>query len=150
MINMDQLDPTSLATLSAIVAAVVAVTGDAFNLPKKYRSLIAIGLAIVFVFLPSWILTKVLTACIIGVTASGVYSQIKPSKLISKLTNNKTSPIAKQGKNRAQPDKLIGKLTNNKAPREAKQAKNQAQPDNQKNYHNATVTPSNQSDKKQN
>ncbi|MDL4842979.1 hypothetical protein [Aquibacillus rhizosphaerae] len=91
MIDINQLDPANLATISAIVAALVTVIGNAFTVPKRYRSLLAIGFAMIIVFLPQLLLNKVLTALIIGLTASGVYSQIKPSKLLDNLNLKDTN-----------------------------------------------------------
>ncbi|WP_194709698.1 hypothetical protein [Radiobacillus deserti] len=87
MIDVSQLNPANLATMSAIVAALVTVLGNSFNIPTRYRSLIAIGIGMLLVFLPQSLLNKVLTAFVIGLTASGVYSQVKPLNLFQKATN---------------------------------------------------------------
>ncbi len=67
-----------LATVSAVVAALVTVVGNAFNIDKKYRALLAIGVACVLWFIPKEWGNELLVALIIGLTASGVYSQVKP------------------------------------------------------------------------
>ncbi|WP_226038518.1 hypothetical protein [Aquibacillus saliphilus] len=110
MVNINQLDPASLATIAAIVAALVTVVGNAFKLPSEYRSLLAIGVAFVLVFLPQGFLNKVLTALIIGLTASGVYSQVKPLKFLEKIErknkkNNKQNEIL----NLSEKTGLVGK-----------------------------------------
>ncbi len=67
-----------LATVSAVVAALVTVVGNAFKIEKQYRALLAIGFAGILWFIPREWGEQVLTALIIGLTASGVYSQVKP------------------------------------------------------------------------
>lgn len=67
-----------IATVSAVVAALVTVIGNAFSIDKKYRALLAIGIAAVLWFLPREWGNQILMALIIGLTASGVYSQVKP------------------------------------------------------------------------
>lgn len=78
MDNLIQISSIDLATVSAIVAALVTVIGNAFKIDKKYRALLALLLSFGFVLLPSTWLNQVLTALVIGLTASGVYSQVKP------------------------------------------------------------------------
>ncbi|UFU00641.1 hypothetical protein KO561_06820 [Radiobacillus kanasensis] len=92
MIDINQLGPANLATISAIVAALVTVVGNIFKLPTRYRALLAIGVALVLVFLPQFLLDKVLTAFVIGLTASGVYSQVKPLKFLNKTANAVDAP----------------------------------------------------------
>ena len=41
------------------------------------------------IFIPTVILNKIITALIIGLTASGVYSQVKPLKLLDHLPQTK-------------------------------------------------------------
>ncbi|MEW9669122.1 hypothetical protein [Ammoniphilus sp. 3BR4] len=65
------------ATVSAVVAAFVSVVGNAFNIEVKFRSLLAILLGVILVVLPVWMMEKVITALLIGLTASGVYTQVK-------------------------------------------------------------------------
>lgn len=65
------------ATVSAVVAAFVSVVGNAFSIEAKYRSLLAILLGVILVVLPVWMMEKVITALLIGLTASGVYTQVK-------------------------------------------------------------------------
>jgi hypothetical protein len=67
-----------LATVSAVVAALVTVIGNAFGVKKQYRALLAIGIAGTLWFMPREWGDQVLMALIIGLTASGVYSQVKP------------------------------------------------------------------------
>ncbi len=67
-----------IATVSAVVAALVTVIGNAFGVDKKYRALLAVLIASVLWFIPKEWGNQVLTALIIGLTASGVYSQVKP------------------------------------------------------------------------
>jgi hypothetical protein len=73
-----QLSSFDYATIAAVVAAFVTVLGNAFSINKKYRALVAIGIAVVLVCLPQFWTERLLTALIIGLTASGVYSQVKP------------------------------------------------------------------------
>jgi len=65
------------ATLSALVAALVSVLGNAFHIETKYRALIAIVIGVILVSMPSWLMEKCVAALLIGLTASGVYSQVK-------------------------------------------------------------------------
>ncbi|ARK31793.1 hypothetical protein [Halalkalibacter krulwichiae] len=75
---MDQVSMLDLATVSAVVAALVTVVGNAFGIEKQYRALLAIGIAGILWFIPREWGEQVLMALIIGLTASGVYSQVKP------------------------------------------------------------------------
>ncbi|WP_332698086.1 hypothetical protein [Halalkalibacter lacteus] len=75
---MDQVSMLDLATVSAVVAALVTVIGNAFGVEKQYRALLAIGIAGILWFIPREWGEQVLMALIIGLTASGVYSQVKP------------------------------------------------------------------------
>ncbi|MEB1807895.1 MAG: hypothetical protein LPK26_11510 [Bacillaceae bacterium] len=75
---MDSISIMDLATVSAVVAALVTVVGNAFNIDKKYRALLAIGVACLLWFIPREWGNEVLVALVIGLTASGVYSQVKP------------------------------------------------------------------------
>lgn len=65
------------ATVSAVVAALVSVLGNAFNIPVKFRALIAIVIGVFLVSVPTWLLEKSVMALLIGLTASGVYTQVK-------------------------------------------------------------------------
>ncbi|MED3648043.1 hypothetical protein P4475_14750 [Halalkalibacterium halodurans] len=67
-----------IATIAAVVAALVTVVGNAVNMDKNYRSLLAVAIASVLWFLPKEWGEQVIIALIIGLTASGVYSQVKP------------------------------------------------------------------------
>lgn len=67
-----------LATVSAIVAALVTVIGNTFGVDRRYRALLAIGIACILWFLPREWGDQILMALVIGLTASGVYSQVKP------------------------------------------------------------------------
>ncbi len=67
-----------IATVSAVVAALVTVVGNAFGIDKKYRALLAIAIASTLWFIPREWGEQVLMALIIGLTASGMYSQVKP------------------------------------------------------------------------
>ncbi len=67
-----------IATVSAVVAALVTVIGNVFGIDKRFRALLAIGVASILWFLPREWGEQVLMALIIGLTASGVYSQVKP------------------------------------------------------------------------
>ncbi|WP_246941418.1 hypothetical protein [Bacillus pinisoli] len=78
MFEITQLSSFDYATIAAVVAAFVTVLGNAFSINKKYRALLAIFLGLVIVCLPQLWAEKLLTALIIGLTASGVYSQVKP------------------------------------------------------------------------
>ncbi|WP_052144735.1 hypothetical protein [Halalkalibacter okhensis] len=75
---MQQVSMMDLATVSAVVAALVTVIGNAFSIEKQYRALLAIGIAGILWFIPREWGEQVLMALIIGLTASGVYSQVKP------------------------------------------------------------------------
>ncbi len=75
---LDQVSMLDLATVSAVVAALVTVIGNAFGVEKQYRALLAIGIAGILWFIPREWGEQVLMALIIGLTASGVYSQVKP------------------------------------------------------------------------
>jgi uncharacterized membrane protein YbjE (DUF340 family) len=77
---MDFANMFDIATISAIVAALVTVIGNAFGVQKEYRALMAVAFAVLLTMAvpPDW-LDRLLTALIIGLTASGVYSQVKPS-----------------------------------------------------------------------
>ncbi|MCL7747880.1 hypothetical protein [Halalkalibacter alkaliphilus] len=75
---MQQVSMLDLATVSAVVAALVTVIGNAFGIEKQYRALLAIGIAGILWFIPREWGEQVLMALIIGLTASGVYSQVKP------------------------------------------------------------------------
>ncbi|WP_227936524.1 hypothetical protein [Alkalihalobacillus deserti] len=75
---MDQVSMLDLATVSAVVAALVTVIGNAFDVEKKYRALLALGIAGILWFIPREWGEQVLMALIIGLMASGVYSQVKP------------------------------------------------------------------------
>ncbi|MFC0562052.1 hypothetical protein [Halalkalibacter alkalisediminis] len=75
---MDQVSMLDLATVSAVVAALVTVLGNAFGVENKYRALLAIGIAGILWFIPREWGEQVLMALIIGLMASGVYSQVKP------------------------------------------------------------------------
>ncbi len=97
--TITNIDPSNLATISAIVAALVTVVGNALKIPMNYRSLLAIGFGLILVFIPQDIVNKILTALIIGLTASGVYSQVKPSKFLnnpSKIKTSSTTSTSKQ------------------------------------------------------
>ncbi|MBP1933760.1 hypothetical protein [Ammoniphilus resinae] len=65
------------ATLSALVAALVSVLGNAFHIETRYRALIAIVIGVILVSMPNWLMEKSVAALLIGLTASGVYSQVK-------------------------------------------------------------------------
>ncbi|MDT8859314.1 hypothetical protein N0O92_03645 [Alkalihalobacillus sp. MEB130] len=75
---MQEVSMMDLATVSAVVAALVTVIGNAFGVEKQYRALLAIGIAGILWFIPREWGEQVLMALIIGLTASGVYSQVKP------------------------------------------------------------------------
>ncbi|NEU30014.1 hypothetical protein GN156_04375 [bacterium LRH843] len=75
---MDQVSMTDIATVSAVVAALVTVIANTFKIDRRYRAMLAIGIASVLWFIPRHWSEQVLVALIIGLTASGVYSQVKP------------------------------------------------------------------------
>ncbi|MBP3949839.1 hypothetical protein [Bacillus suaedae] len=75
---MTEVSMFDLATVSAVVAALVTVIGNAFSIDKRYRALLAIGIAGILWFIPREWGEQVVMALIIGLTASGVYSQVKP------------------------------------------------------------------------
>jgi hypothetical protein len=78
LIDLSQINTFDYATIAAVIAAFVTVIGNAFSIDKKYRALLAVGFGLVIVFLPQLWVEKLLTALVIGLTASGVYSQVKP------------------------------------------------------------------------
>ncbi|WP_102347490.1 hypothetical protein [Bacillus sp. Marseille-P3661] len=78
MIENIQANSLDIAMVAAVIAALVSLIGNAFNIDKRYRALYALGFSILIVLLPSAWIDKVLTALIIGLTASGVYTQVKP------------------------------------------------------------------------
>jgi hypothetical protein len=65
------------ATISAVVAAFVSVVGNAFNIHPKFRALIAVVMGVILVSIPVALMEKAVTALLIGLTASGVYTQVK-------------------------------------------------------------------------
>lgn len=65
------------ATISAVVAAFVSVVGNAFRIESRYRALIAIVIGVFIVSIPTWLMEKSVMALLIGLTASGVYTQVK-------------------------------------------------------------------------
>ncbi|WP_078555579.1 hypothetical protein [Bacillus alkalicellulosilyticus] len=75
---MEGVTMFDLGTLAAVVAALVTVIGNAFSIEKRYRALLAIGIASILWFIPRDWGSELLVALIIGLTASGVYSQVKP------------------------------------------------------------------------
>ncbi|WP_088103897.1 hypothetical protein [Halalkalibacter urbisdiaboli] len=75
---MQEVSMMDLATVSAVVAALVTVIGNAFGIEKKYRALVAIAIACILWFIPREWGEELLVALVIGLTASGVYSQVKP------------------------------------------------------------------------
>ena len=66
-----------LATISAAVAAFVSVVGNAFQIDSRYRALIAILIGVFIVSVPPWLMEKSVMALLIGLTASGLYTQVK-------------------------------------------------------------------------
>ncbi len=74
---LQEISMLDLATVSAVVAALVTVVGNAFGIQKQYRALLAIGFAGILWFIPREFGEQVLMALIIGLMASGVYSQVK-------------------------------------------------------------------------
>ncbi|UOE93533.1 hypothetical protein [Alkalihalobacillus sp. LMS39] len=75
---MEGVTMLDLATVAAVVAALVTVIGNAFSIDKKYRALLAVGISSILWFIPREWGNEVLVALVIGLTASGVYSQVKP------------------------------------------------------------------------
>jgi hypothetical protein len=88
MIESLQINTLDIATLAAITAALVTLIGNAFNIAKKYRGLMAIAIGIAFVLLPSNWINQLITGLVIGLTASGVYSQVKPREVLNNLSNS--------------------------------------------------------------
>ncbi|WP_407272753.1 hypothetical protein [Radiobacillus sp. PE A8.2] len=113
MIDVNQLDPANLATISAIVAALVTVLGNAIKLPTRFRALLAIGIAFILVFIPPSLLNKILTALVIGLTASGVYSQVKPMKFFQNLVKGNTTNGNTETSNSTTEQKVAPKNTSN-------------------------------------
>ncbi|MFC0473177.1 hypothetical protein ACFFHM_22435 [Halalkalibacter kiskunsagensis] len=99
---MDQVSMLDLATVSAVVAALVTVIGNAFGVEKRYRALLAIGIAGILWFIPREWGEQVLMALIIGLTASGVYSQVKPRDNENELMRMQIKEDVKQELEREQ------------------------------------------------
>lgn len=73
----DVMDNEMIITVSAIVASYVAVF-KAFNLvDNRFLPLIALGIAAVFVLVPSGIYDKLIQISTIGLGAAGVYQMTK-------------------------------------------------------------------------
>lgn len=107
MIDYIQANSLDIAKIAAIIAALVSLIGNVFNIEKKYRALLALAFSLVIVFLPLAWLNKLLTAVIIGLTASGVYSQVKPRNYLStKEQNNNKNKDAEH----EIPDEWINKV----------------------------------------
>ncbi|WP_068793598.1 hypothetical protein [Brevibacillus laterosporus] len=67
-----------IATLAAIVAALTGVA-KGFGVPNKYAPIVAMAFSALFVFLPTGeIKTNLLTTVVVGLTAAGAYSYVKP------------------------------------------------------------------------
>ncbi|WP_134699104.1 hypothetical protein [Ammoniphilus sp. YIM 78166] len=81
------------ATISAVVAAFVSVVGNAFNIHAKFRALIAIVMGVILVTIPIAFMEKAVTALLIGLTASGVYTQVKKREYLP------PEPPASEGQN---------------------------------------------------
>ncbi len=99
---LDQVSMLDLATVSAVVAALVTVIGNAFGVEKRYRALLAIGIAGILWFIPREWGEQVLMALIIGLTASGVYSQVKPRDNENELMRMQIKEDVKQELEREQ------------------------------------------------
>lgn len=84
------------ATVSAVVAALVSVLGNAFNIPVKFRALIAIVIGVFLVSVPTWLLEKSVMALLIGLTASGVYTQVKKREYPDPVDQAKEPPVVQQ------------------------------------------------------
>ncbi|PCN44452.1 hypothetical protein B9C88_09555 [Brevibacillus laterosporus] len=68
---------TDIATLAAIVAALTGVA-KGFGVPNKLAPIVAMAFSALFVFLPNGELrNNLLTAVVVGLTASGAYSYAK-------------------------------------------------------------------------
>jgi predicted metal-binding membrane protein len=73
----DVMDNEMIITVSAIVASYVTVF-KAFNLvDNRFLPLIALGIAAVFVLVPSGIYDKLIQISTIGLGAAGVYQMTK-------------------------------------------------------------------------
>ncbi|MCK9862043.1 hypothetical protein [Paenibacillus sp. ATY16] len=70
---MEQQD---ILTLAALVAAFVGVV-KGYGVPTKHSSAIAIGVAAIFVLVPSTVRDTIINIAVIGLTASGAYSYVK-------------------------------------------------------------------------
>lgn len=67
-----------IASLAIVVASYVGVI-KTLGLNPKYSPLVALLISAIFVLVPDYIQTKLIVISIIGLTASGAYSQIKKS-----------------------------------------------------------------------
>lgn len=65
-----------ILTLAALVAAYVGVA-KMYGVPAKHSSVIAIGIAAVFVLVPAVVQDKIILISTIGLTASGAYNYVK-------------------------------------------------------------------------
>lgn len=68
-----------ILTLAALVAAYVGVA-KGFGLGEKYTHVVALIVAAIFVLVPDYIQTELITISVIGLTASGAYQYAKTRK----------------------------------------------------------------------
>lgn len=80
------------ATISAVVAAFVSVIGNAFQIDSRYRALIAIVIGVFLVSIPPWLMEKTVMALLIGLTASGVYTQVRKREYPKAQNKEETLP----------------------------------------------------------
>lgn len=97
---MEEVTILDVATVSAVVAALVTVIGNAFQINKKYRALLAIAVALILTFLPREWANQILMALVIGLTASGVYSQVKPRDHKDDYLRNEVKEQVKKEQNK--------------------------------------------------
>lgn len=70
---------TDILTLAALVAAFVGVA-KLLGMPVKYSSILALGIAAVFVLVPDVVREKIILISTIGLTATGAYEYAKNVK----------------------------------------------------------------------
>ncbi len=69
-----------IATIAAVVAALTGVV-KSLGVPGKYAPVVAMLFSAIFVFLPDGATKQgVLMTAVIGLTAAGAYSYVKPDK----------------------------------------------------------------------
>lgn len=75
------MDMTSeVLQLAAVVAAVVGIL-KGYKVAPKHNHVIALGVAAVFVLVPSGVQEKMILISVVGLTASGAYHYVKKQEV---------------------------------------------------------------------